>query len=76
MKASKAEVAARVDEVLRVRLDGAQFHDIVQYAAAQGWGVEEQQLWNYVRRADALLAERHGRSQRPGTCTRRQSSAK
>ena len=32
-KASEAEVALRVGEVLRIRLDGAQFHDVVQYAA-------------------------------------------
>ncbi|MBX9622700.1 MAG: hypothetical protein K2X82_02695 [Gemmataceae bacterium] len=63
-KASKAEVAARVDAVLRIRLDGAQFHDIVQYAAAHGWGVEERQLWNYVRKAGELLVERGERSRR------------
>ncbi len=37
-KSDAAEVAKRVEEVLRIRLDGAQFHDIVQYAAEKGWG--------------------------------------
>jgi hypothetical protein len=58
MKATKAVVAQRVDAVLRIRIDGAQFHDIVQYAAEQQWGVGERQLWNYVAAADALLVAR------------------
>ncbi len=58
MKATKAEVWQRVNEVLAIRLDGAEFHDILQYAAEKGWGVGERQLWNYVRAADKLLVER------------------
>ena len=57
-KATSAEVSQRVEEVLRIRLDGAQFHDIVQYASERAWGVSERQLWNYVRKADELLAAR------------------
>jgi hypothetical protein len=56
-KADRATIAQRIEEVLRIRLDGAQFHDIVQYAAENGWGVNERQLWTYVRRADDLLVE-------------------
>ena len=58
MKATKAEISRRVEEVLRLRLDGAEFHDVVQYAAEQGWNVRERQLWNYVRASDKLLARR------------------
>jgi len=57
-KADNATIAQRIEEVLRIRLDGAQMHDIVQYAAEKQWGVSERQLWNYVQRADALLVER------------------
>jgi hypothetical protein len=58
MKSTKVVIARRVEEVLRIRLDGAEFHNIVQYAAEQGWNVRERQLWNYVRASDALLAIR------------------
>jgi len=58
MKATKAQVQERVEDILRIRLDGAEFHDIVQYASEKGWGVGERQLWNYVQAADQLLAQR------------------
>ena len=50
----------RVEAVLRIRLDGAQFHDIRDYADApeQGWKVSDSQLRRYVRESDKLLAER------------------
>jgi hypothetical protein len=62
--ATQAEVAARVEEVLRIRLDGAQFHDVVQYASEKGWGVSPRQVGNYIRRADDLLVERQDHSRR------------
>jgi hypothetical protein len=60
MKATKAEVRQRVDEVLKLRLGGAEFHDIVQYASdpERSWQVSERQLWNYIAAADALCKER------------------
>ena len=61
-KSIQTEVDARVAAVLAIRLDGAQFHDIVQYAAGQGWGVSERQLWNYVKKADERLRESRERS--------------
>jgi hypothetical protein len=64
MKATKAEIAKRVDEVLRIRLDGAQFHDIVQYGSEKGWGVGERQIRKYIRRADDLLVERQDKGRR------------
>jgi hypothetical protein len=54
MKATKAEVRKRVSEVLKLRLGGAEFHDIREYAAAQGWDVSDSQLWRYIKAADAL----------------------
>jgi hypothetical protein len=61
-KSSKAIVQARVAEVLKMRLAGAEFHDIVQYASetdeatSRPWNVTERQLRNYVRDSDLLLA--------------------
>ncbi len=36
-RADTAEMAKRVEEVLRIRLDGAQFHDVLQFSAEKGW---------------------------------------
>jgi hypothetical protein len=57
MKATKAEIAQRVEEILTFRLDGAQRHDIVRYAAEKGWDVKPRQIENYIRMADNLLIE-------------------
>lgn len=58
-KADTAEALLRVEAVLRIRLDGAQFHDVVQFASENGWGdLTERQIRNYIRRADDLLVER------------------
>jgi hypothetical protein len=62
--ATSAEVSLRVEEVLRIRLDGAQFHDVVQYASEKGWGVSDRQIGNYIRRADDLLVERQDKGRR------------
>jgi len=64
MKATNTTVAQRIEEILRIRLDGAQFHDIVQYCAEKGWGLKERQLRNYIRRADELLVERREKSRK------------
>jgi hypothetical protein len=57
MKATQAQLEQRVTEVLTLRLAGADFQDLLQYAAAQNWGIKERQLWNYVEKADERLAE-------------------
>jgi hypothetical protein len=70
MKATKATVQRRVQEVLGIRLDGAEFWDVREYARekekAEGsaWFLSEGgkplsdgQLWRYVARADRLIAE-------------------
>ncbi|MCE9560420.1 MAG: hypothetical protein K8U57_00035 [Planctomycetes bacterium] len=57
-KAEAAAVALRIEEVLRIRLDGAEYHDVVQYAAEKGWDLKERQVREYIGRADDLLVER------------------
>ena len=70
MKANKATIQARVDDVLRIQLDGAEFPDVRQYVAEQeakgvapwtipegGKPVSERQLWRYVALSDRLLRD-------------------
>src|SRR5690349_4417564 len=57
MKSTKAEVQKRVEEILKIRLAGAEFHDILQYAAENHWNVGERQLWTYIQKSDQRLAE-------------------
>jgi hypothetical protein len=57
-KATGPEVAERVAEVLRIRLDGAALHDVVEYAKEKKWNVSERQLARYLEAADALVVER------------------
>src|SRR3954454_11480397 len=54
-RANSTEIAARVEEVLHCRLNGAEFHDLRAYAAEKGWGVSDRQLWRYVAASDALI---------------------
>jgi hypothetical protein len=60
MKSTKAETAARVEEVFKLRLGGAEFADIRQFASApeQQWNVSDRQLWRYIQAADKLVKER------------------
>jgi hypothetical protein len=60
MKSTQAVVKQRVEEVFKLRLGGAEFADILQYASApeQNWQVSERQLWNYIAAADRLVKER------------------
>ena len=57
MKATKAVVAKRVEEIVQIRLSGAEFADIREYARENGWNVSDSQLWRYIRASDDLLAE-------------------
>jgi hypothetical protein len=45
--------------VFKLRLGGAEFADIREYAAApeRAWGVSDSQLWRYIRAADALCKD-------------------
>jgi hypothetical protein len=67
-KATKAEVAKRVEAVFELRLGGAGFTDIREYAAAPTdrdgtkqppWGVSDSQLRRYIAAADRLCKERY-----------------
>jgi hypothetical protein len=53
-KCTKAEHQRRVAEVLRLRLGGAEYPDILQYSSApdQNWQVGDRQIRNYIRSAD------------------------
>jgi len=61
-KSTRTVVSERIDMILRLRLDGAQAHDLLQYAAEVGWGVCERTVFNYIKAADELLVERRERS--------------
>jgi hypothetical protein len=60
MKSTKAEVTKRVEEVFKLRLGGAEFADIRDYARApeQSWNISDSQLWRYIAAADKLIKER------------------
>lgn len=64
-KADNTTITQRIEEVLRIRLDGAQFHDIVQYGSEKGWNVSERQIRKYIARADELLVERLDKKRKP-----------
>ncbi|MBA4192594.1 MAG: hypothetical protein C0467_31890 [Planctomycetaceae bacterium] len=64
-KASRLEVAERVEEILKIRLDGAQFHDCVTFAKEKGWNVSERQVGRYISSADELLVERLEKKRKP-----------
>ena len=64
VRASAVEVSARVEEILRIRLDSAQFHDIKAFAEEKGWNVSLRQLARYIGKADSLLVERNVRSRK------------
>jgi hypothetical protein len=76
-KADKALVARRVEEVLRIRLDGAEWWDIREYVREKeaepgsAWHLEDgatplsdSQIRRYQQRADALLERSHERSRK------------
>lgn len=56
-RVDRAEYLRRIDAVLRIRLDGAQFHDVLQFASEKGWNLSERQLRNYMQAADNQLAQ-------------------
>lgn len=69
-KATKATIQARVEEVLAIRLDGAEFWHIREYVREKEqedgspWRLadgqkplSDPQLWRYLARADRMIAE-------------------
>src|SRR5215469_7170295 len=70
MRATKAQIQARVEEVLAIRMDGAEFWHVREYAREKeqeegsAWQLDEGQkplsdgqLWRYIAKADRLIAE-------------------
>lgn len=69
-KPTKAQVSLRVEEILRIRLDGAELWDIREYVgeqeqkegspwclAARAKPLSESQLYRYIEKADRLISE-------------------
>jgi hypothetical protein len=56
-KASRITVTARIHDVLRLILAGAEFADIRQYAADHGWKVSERQVRRYIEVAHRHFAD-------------------
>ena len=65
-KATRTVIVARIDDVLRLRLAGAEFSDIRQYAAGdpqddpprESWNVSDRTLKRYIEAADKQLCRR------------------
>lgn len=60
-RSTAATVARRVEEVLRLRLDGANFAQLREYAGENGWGISDSMLRKYIEKANDLLKERDER---------------
>src|SRR5436190_784134 len=56
-QASKVEITQRIEEILLIRLSGAGFHDVRNYATEKGWHVSRAQLYRYMRKADDRIAD-------------------
>lgn len=56
-KSNKTITRQRVQEVLKLTLAGAEFPEITQFAAQQGWNVGERQLRRYVEAAYREVAQ-------------------
>lgn len=70
MKATKATVELRVTDLVRIRLDGAEYWDVREYVREQEqedkspWKLAEgkrplsaSQLWRYIAKADKLIRD-------------------
>jgi hypothetical protein len=57
MKSTKSEILKRVEEILQIRLSGAEFVDIRQHASENGWKLSDRQLRRYIARTDDILAQ-------------------
>src|SRR5437763_1732927 len=53
----KLEVRRRVEEIAQIRLDGAEFLDVRNYASEKDWKLSDSQLWRYVQKADRLIRQ-------------------
>jgi len=57
-RSSAVVVAERVEQILSLRIAGASFAGLRDFAAQSGWGVSDSQLKKYVQKSDLLLKER------------------
>jgi hypothetical protein len=57
MRSTKLALRQRIEEVLNLRLLGAEFVDIRQHASAQGWNVSDRQLFRYIEGGDKILSK-------------------
>src|SRR5271166_6581890 len=47
-KTSKFNQESRITEVMQLILQGAEFNEIRQYAAAKGWDLTDRQVYRYI----------------------------
>ena len=57
MSESEQSDQQRINEVLEIRLAGAQFHEICAYADEQGWNVPQATIRSYIDAGTTALAE-------------------
>jgi hypothetical protein len=57
MRSSKAELRKRLSEVLALRLQGGELHDLVQYSSEQGWKVGVRMLQKYIAQTDKMIEQ-------------------
>ena len=57
MSESQQSDQQRINEVLEIRLAGAQFHEICAYADEQGWNVTQATIRSYIDAGTTALAE-------------------
>jgi hypothetical protein len=62
-KSSKIIVAARVTDVFKLLLAGAEIHDIERYGRENGWDVGPRQLQRYIKFAYQRFAKAACRNQ-------------
>ena len=51
-KADAATTELRVDQIYRLKVDGARTPDILQFVASAGWGLKERQVQNLIAKAN------------------------
>lgn len=56
-KSTKVVIRQRVEELLSLRLLGAEFPDLRKHADTAGWQISNRQLWRYIGQGDKYLAE-------------------
>ena len=68
VKSDRVTVSSRVEDTLRLLLDGSDFEAIRQYASAQRWSVSDRQLRRYIESAhkEVVNATQQAREQLVG----------